>query len=415
MSNLNGVIIGKGQIGVNTLTSGDGISGLIIPQTAQPSALFLENGVRTFYTSADVKKAGYTETYDFANNTSVSRHLMEFYRMGNEGKKLYVLMVPDITTMQDIIENPNMAKKLLIYAKGEIKQLGICGKTTGEIVYVDGLPTDVFASIPKAQSLYDWSYANHFPCNILLEGYAYKGPAASVADLRAIENVNADKVSIVIGQDFKRASTKTLLAKKYAEVGTALGTLAKATVEQNIGDNEAFNLTDAKKGVWLVPGLSSNEANETVFDDLQTLENKGYIFGLNYSGIEGVRWNGDHVCAEIIQDTDGNINEHTIAYGRTHDKAMRLLRTALLPKVKKSYPVDPTTGKLPIGVQKYFKGIGDAVFAGMVRRKEISSGEMFVDPESDLITEKVLKTSYVIVPYGTIGEIRGTSNLKVSL
>ncbi|QEE51043.1 hypothetical protein FUA48_16100 [Flavobacterium alkalisoli] len=413
MANLDGVGISNGQVGANTLNASDGISAIIIACAATDTTVHGE--VKTLFNSVDVASAGFTAAFDATNNVNATRHLKEFYRMAGEGQKLYVMLVPAATTIAEILEDADKAKQLLIAAKGEVRQLAIAVNPVGEIVPLNGLPDDVYNSIPKAQALADWAYNNHFPLNIVLEGYSYTGAAAAAADLRAIENVAAPKVSIVIGQDYDHADTKTDNARKFADVGTALGTVSKARVEQNIGDNEDFNLTSATLGTWLTPGLSSHQKIEEVFSDLQTLENKGYIFGFVYSGMEGVRWNNDHVCVEIIEDAEGNINQHTIAYGRTHDKSIRLLRTALLPKVKKSYPVDPATGKLPVGVLKYFKGLGDEVYAGMVRRKEISAGEMFVDPNSDLVTEKVLKTSYVIVPYGTIGEITGTSNLRTNI
>jgi hypothetical protein len=248
-----------------------------------------------------------------------------------------------------------------------------------------------------------------------LEGYDYAGDAASVADLRDIPNVDAHKVSVVIGQDWVYAESRSGNRQKYADVGTALGVLSKAAVNQNIGDVESFNLTDAGKGVWMAPGLSSHQKNSDVIDSLQTLDTKGYIFGVEYEGIDGVRWNDDHTCTPIIVDADNNVNEHTIAYGRTHDKARRLLRTALLPKVKTTQPVDPKTGKVPVGVIKYFEKIGDGVFDDMKRRKEISYGKMTVDPDSDLVVAKELRFSDEIIPYGTVGKITGTSNLKTQM
>ncbi|SNA83368.1 conserved hypothetical protein [Flavobacterium psychrophilum] len=412
MANLNGVFIKKGRLGANTLTKNDGVSALIIgcPATTQ----LVHGIVKTLYNSVDVVNAGFTATSD-STSVNAYRHLLEFYRTAGEGQKLQLMIVPQDTTITEILENEIYAKKLIIASGGEVRQLGIAVNPTIPSVYLDGLPQDVYQSIAKAQNFHNWSFDNHFPCQILLEGYDLNGSASAVANLRSLPNISAPKVSVIIGQDYNHAETKTGNARKFADVGTALGTLSACTIEQNIGDNEAFNLTDATKNTWLVPGLSSHKMNDDVYSDLQTLENKGYIFGFIYAGMQGVRWNNDHTCVEIIQDSEGNINEHTIAYGRTHDKALRLLRTALLPKVKKTYPVDPANGQLPIGVQKYFEGIGNEVFEGMRKRKEISSGRMFVDATSDLITEKVLKTTFKLVPYGTIGEITGTSNLKTSL
>ncbi|MCG8776518.1 hypothetical protein G1K67_13535, partial [Tenacibaculum finnmarkense] len=46
------------------------------------------------------------------------------------------------------------------------------------------------------------------------------------------------------------------------------------------------------------------------------------------------------------------------------------------------------------------------------QRSEITFGKTFVDKDSDLIVSKELKVSFVLVPKGAIGEIKGTINLK---
>ena len=345
------------------------------------------------------------------------RHVSEFYRIKGEGTKLFMLLAAQATTLVQMCESTNdtLCKALITEGAGEIKQIALSVNPTGVTTSLNGMPDDVYNAIAKAQLLYNWADANFMPCNIVLEGYDFGGNAAASANLRAIENVAAPNVSVVIGQDYNYAETLIGNAKKFAEVGTALGTISAAAVNQNIGDNEAFNLTDGLKSKWLVAGLSNHTTVKSNLSDLQTLEDKGYIFGLTYAGLGGVRWNNDHTCVEIIIDAEGNINEHTIAYGRTHDKARRLLRTALLPKVKTSQPVDKSTGKLPTGVVKYFENLGDGALAQMENAKEISSGKTIVDPNSDLLIAKELKMKFQIVPYGTVGTINGTSNLKNSI
>ncbi|MDC9722369.1 MAG: DUF2586 family protein [Urechidicola sp.] len=415
MATLDGVKINRGKIGANTLAIGDSFSGLIAAAVATSSLAL--GTVTTIYNIVDAENLGIDAAYDSDNDVTVFRHISEFYRMAGEGTKLYLLLVPQATTMTDICDDAGevFAKKMLNEAEGDIRQLAVSVNPTGATVQLNGIPDDVYNAIPKAQALYDWAADRFMPLNIVLEGYDYGGDSATVADLRAIAGVNATNVSVVIGQDYDYAETLNGNAQKFAEVGTALGTVAKADVNQNIGDNEAFNLTNAFRGIWIVAGLSNHVAIKTVKSSLQTLEDKGFIFGVTYNGLDGVRWNNDHTCTEVIIDNEGNINEHTIAYGRTHDKARRVLRTALLPKVKTKQPVNPKTGKLPIGVIKYFENLGDTVLGDMETRREISVGKTTVDPDSDLITEKLLKVKFRIVPYGNVNAIEGTSNLKNSL
>jgi hypothetical protein len=337
--------------------------------------------------------------------------------MAGEGVELNFMLVGQAETLQTISEDTagDKFKLLLASAEFKIRQLAIALNPIEDeenpIVHVDGLAPDVFAAIPLAQGAAEWAYNQFMPCHIFLEGYNLNGLSSVVPNLRAIENVSGTKVTMVIGQDYNYAETKTGDAKKFADVGTVLGVCAAAGINQNIGDNEAFNLTEATKNAWLVPGLSNHKKNSEVYAQLQTFEDKGYVFGITYPGIAGVRINNDHVCAPIVIDAEGNMNEHTIAYGRVMDDAVRQLRTVYLPKVKKTYPVN-LEGKLPPGVVVSLEAIGDNVFNDMVNATEISSGKSIVDPDSDLLVEKELNVSFNLQPTGVIGFLNGTINLK---
>lgn len=408
MANLKGVDIKKGRLGSNTLGGSDAISGIIIGCVASPKLAFESPAV--VFNMRDVEQFGITDEFDKTNNVNAYRHLSEFYRMSGEGNKLHLMLVAQETTEVEICDQK--AKKLLAYAGGEIRQLAIAVNPKQKATMLKGMAADVFNAIPKAQALADWAYQNHMPCQIFLEGFAYGGTASSAANLRAIKDVNATKVSVVVGQDFIYAKGKAGNAQKFADVGTVLGVCAKATVNQNIGENESFDLTDATLGSWLEPGLSSHIPNKEVLEDLQTLEDKGFIFGITYPGMAGVRLNNDHVCTPVIVDSDNSMNEHTLSYGRVVDKAVRGLRNAYLPKVKTNWAVDEKTGKLSPGTVVAMEDIGDRVFEDMIKRGEISYGKTYVDAESDLLVDKVLKVGYKIVPRGTIGEIKGVVNLK---
>ncbi|MGP1514462.1 MAG: DUF2586 family protein [Bacteroidales bacterium] len=281
---------------------------------------------------------------------------------------------------------------------------------------------DVYTAIEKAQDLYDWSYETFRPCQIVLEGRGFSAATGTAAaDLRQMKDadnnvISCYKVSVCIGQDYNFAETQDAIGKKYADVGTMLGMLASKKVNENIGEVEGGNLMNVKQGLWTKAALSNHKSIAEMDSELQTLEDKGYIFAISYAGLDGVYFNNDHTCTPIIKDKEGYFNEYTISYGRVHDKAVRDLRTALLPKVKSSQPVDSKTGKLPTAIVKYFEAIGDEVFNTMAAEGLITSGKTTVDKDSDLlISPRVLKVAFVIVPMGQIDEIKGTINLKTSI
>lgn len=414
---MSGVEITKGQLGANTIASSDKTAGFVVSVVSKPSGMTLGN-VYKFYNIKDVEEMGITKDFD---HSIVHHQISEFYRMAGEGSVLFLMLVSGDVSMVDMLDvDQPYAKKLINEADGEIRKLALGLTLTIEDTpsVTSGLNDDVFAAIPKAQAFADWCYENHRPLNIFLEGRDYADNAATVADLTKIPDTKAPKVSVVIGQDYKLASDTELPSYygNYAAVGNVLGCSVKGKINQNLGENESMNITDAGKDAFLIGGLSSHTPIKDVESDWEILDAKGYIFPIREVGLAGLRWNNDHTCVEQILDAEGNINEHTVAYGATIDKASRLLRTALLPKVKTVQPVDPKTGKLPVGVVKYFEGLGNTVFEKMKAEGEISEGKTTIDPNSNLLTgDKALIASFELVPYGTINKIKGSINLKNNL
>ncbi len=417
MANLGAVNIQKGVIGSNTVGTPSSISGLIVECSIIGSSGLGYFQHRVLKSLDDAKALGLDDDYDTNNNVVVFRHIKEFFRMAGEGSELHFMIAPRNFGVHNMFidtppgSNDAPVKKLMMAAEGKIRQIAVAANPTSTATppYLDGIHQNVRNAITPAQQCAVWAYDNYMPVRFLIEGRAYKGNPNQLIDFRTLD---APNVAVVIGQDYDHAHSFPNPVRRYADVGTALGTLSAASIEQNIGDNTAFSLTNKLLGIWVTPGLSSHDKNSSVYNELQQLEDKGAIFGITYVGLEGVRWNGDHTCVEVILDNQGNINEHTLAYGRTIDEVVRALRSAYLPHVKTSKPVDPQTGLLPKAVVKFFDGVGNDVFADFINQGKISAGLAITDPNSDLLVEKKLKVNFKVVPYGTIGEITGTINLK---
>ena len=425
MGSLKGVNIQRGTIGASVVQGADAITGLLA--TGVAVAADVANGISGIALGQTVKLTsltdaeayGINESYDSTNSLSVYRHISEFYRMFPNGTLYLMLYSGD---MEDAFAE-QYAKKLIIDANGEIRILGIANTPAAATEeYLNGFPEDVFGSIQLGQQLYDWAFSTFRPCQIILEGRDFNAAnAASALDLRNITISNqvleAFKVSVCIAQDWKFADGLDAIRKKMADLGTMLGSIAKKAVNENIGEVEGGNLVDTTNNKWLVAGLSNHQTIAGWDSQLEALDSKGYIFAISYTGIAGYYWNNDHTCTPIKKDKDGYFNEYTISYGRVHDKAVRDLRTCLLPKVKSTQPVDPDTGKLPQALVTYFERLADDdVFNAMAAEGLITAGKTTVDPESDLlISPRELKVSFVLVPTGQIDEIKGTINLKTSI
>lgn len=427
MGSLRGVDIRRGVVGANTLGNDDAICGLLVnaPAIAAVAEGVLGLAVGQTISVTSLKEAeayGITSAYDSTNNVRVHRHISEFYRMAAEGTKLYIMLYTgDFTAAIDTV---TYAKQMLVDAEGSIRQLAIAYNPAADYVatYTDGLESIVRTALAKAQALYDWAFDANKPCQIILEGRGFNAVnAAAALNLRAIDvaGVEAEyyKVSLCIGQDWDYAETQNAVGKKMADVGTMLGSIALLAVNHNIGEVENVNLLNTAKSKWLTAGLSNHKTILEMYTELEDLDTKGYVFAISYEGYAGKFWNNDHTCTPIKMDEDGNINEYSISLGRTHDKAVRILRVALLPKVKSTQPVNASTGLLPIGVVKSFENIGDTkCFDQMLKANEISYGKTIVDASSSLLLPpRELRVSFELVPTGQVDVIKGTINLKASV
>ena len=410
---LRGVTLKEGRIGTNV--SGDSREFGIICNgvTVQDKA-----GLNTTYKllrPSDAEALGITEDYDKENNVRVFRHISEFYRRATEGRALHIRLVPQAMKPAEMVDE---AKILAVEAEGKISDLVFAYNPPEghEETLVDGFNGDVRAAIQPLQQFAEWTDQKDMPLHTILEGRALADDLSTVIDLRALKVgeavLMAEKVTCVFGQDWAYADTLDDLGKKFADVGTFLGVIASQAWNRNPGEVETQNLSNATLGVWTIGGLSNHKKYSEVFESLETLNDKGYVFPIKFQGLSGYWWNDGHVCAPIIMDAKGNMNQHTIYYSHTMDEAKRNLRRVYLPEVKK--PVQLEDGKLPVGMVDYYNEIGNAEFERLASpgTNLISEGKAYTDADSDLLIEKLLKISFAVVPTGCVNEISGTINLK---
>ena len=406
---LRGIKITEGKIGANV--AGDGREfGLIGNGVAVIGAGKV--ALSTHYALSRLSDAvaiGIDAAYDTTNSVNIFRHISEFYRRAGEGKKLHLMLVAQTVIIDEMTE---AAKTLAVAADGNITDLAFCFNPAPAYIetLVDGMNADVFAAIPVLQAFAEWADEHDMPLHTILEGRGIGDTLSALSDLRDIEALEAEKVTLVIGQDWDYAETLWALGKLFADVGTFLGVVASQPWNRNPGEVETQNLTNASLGVWMTGGLSNHKKYAEVYADLETLNDKGYVFPLKYQGLSGYWWNDGHVCAPIVLDNTGSMNQHMIYYSHTIDMVKRALRVAYLPEVKK--PVVLEEGLLPASMVGYYDAVGDGIFERMAGRELISDGKATTDPQSDLLIAKILVVQFAVVPTGCINEIVGIINLK---
>jgi hypothetical protein len=373
MSTLNDVVITKLSGGLGRRTPDqDMISGLLF-DGVETTKLALDK-VERLASLEDAEALGITPDYD-VNGQSAYYQIQQFFRMNPSGD-LYI-MATEAASYPDIAKKAMDMQEL---ANGNIRQMAIIfsGETKFSVTE---------ATVTIAQTKAAISYKNYMPFEVILEGKGFDADTApSLAEL------NAENVSVVVAMDVEKA--KLVTYKNTAAVGMALGAISRAKVSENIAWIEKFNLTGEG---FAKAGFVGGQEIKTL-GTLSTLNEKRYIFAKTHTGLAGVYFNDSHTCTSETSD---------FAYvesNRTINKATRLLRTALLPKLASPVLVD-IDGKLPQSVSKSFEGLCRAALEGMVANQEVSAFDVYVDPKQNILATSELRVKAEITPIGTARKI----------
>lgn len=341
-------------------------------------------------------------------------HISEFYRnSGNiDGAGRLYVMFADCSLSWDAIEVMQRA------SGGTINQLGIWSEQP--LWKVNGVSEMYNLNLVKG--LNDKAVAlaaQNQPLSVVLSA----NPSNTGADTAEGKKVDLNKipscicessrVSCVLGQAHcELISTMQKCNINNTPVGflgTVMGCLAKANVQESIAWVKMFNLfsenfqeinlgfgdinmTDEEEFI----SLNLYESlSPTLLDDL---DDKGYIFPIKYAGREnGVYISKDQTCS--------NGDYRTIARNRTINKSRRAVRTALLPYVNAPLMVNPATGFLAPSKITAFKTLISDILSGMQKSQEISGYAVNIDASQNVLVNDTLKISYVIVPVGVATKI----------
>ncbi|WEK18180.1 MAG: DUF2586 family protein [Candidatus Pedobacter colombiensis] len=339
----------------------------------------------------DAKLLGLDEEYDKDNNSLLYHHIQRFF-MRNPNAELHILLAPSGASMQEMVDKDMpYGQKLLKEAGGRIKVLFVAD-SMGNLG-----SSPLSTTIATAQDLHDFEFSKFRYVDIVLEGRRVgpdRGPMGEpmgglmIEDLRAL---TAPNVSVVIAQD----PSATAIDPNYAAVGDFCGHLSAIAVSQNVGEQIAeFNMVDVANDAFVSANVSSGiPVSSLTDDDLDSLDDYGYIFLAPVSGLPGLYWNDSHTCTLISDDYA------FIERNRVINKAIRLVRTALLPKVKGRVKVDAVTGKILPEERKALENTISSSLDVLVENGDLSGGvDAYIDPDQNILQTDEITTEITFVP-----------------
>lgn len=398
------IVVNDGNLGRRS-PNADMVSGFVMGGIA--TADYALGDIVELRSVADAEALGLTAAYDTANSILVHHHIDRFF-LRNESGILHLMLVAQAVTLTEMVDKDNAyLAKLLREKAGAIVQWAVAlNPVVGYVpTLVTGLDEDVVNAIPKAQELIEAEFAAFRYSDGFIEGRSFNGTAAAALDLRTLD---APGVSVVIGAD-KNISEAVAIYNAYAAIGDVLGFCSAAAVSQNIGEqSQAFNLTNAAQEAFIRAGLSSNKPLSDYSDtDLDNLHDKGYIFADINSGEVGFWLNDSSTCVAISSDFAYKENRRTI------NKAIKLARKALNPRIKGRIYVDPESGKIAPTDAKEFETLTKGAIRPMKEDGDISGGiDAYVDPEQNILATSQLNVELTFVPVAIGRKIKLTIGFK---
>lgn len=353
------------------LNSEDGVMGMVLTGDTEGSVTagtpFLVNSFSAF------EALGVTVT----NNAWAYRQVKEFYQETGDGIELYLQFAPDTMTVAQMadVTNANGAVKLLDFAAGRIKVLGVMADPAGFTVTVtNGLDANVHLAITKMNALAVAYAAKNCPFWGIVGGTSFNGTSSALTDYTLS---NYDFTSCLIGDTETGAN---------ACLGLLLGRIAIIPVQRKVSRIK----TGALSSLTAFIGSVSAEKYTTT----ATIHDRGYISIRSVAGKNGFFFTGDPTCTATTSDYRFG------ARVRVMNKAHRIAYATFIEEVDGEVPVEDD-GKIEGGYAAYLEQqILTQINGLMTAPRNISSASAFVDPAQNVISTNEVNIVLKLTPVG---------------
>ncbi len=374
--------LSNGQLGA-VLQTNDGITGLITTGTTEGAYTVGDTILITGL--ADFMGHGIT----IAGNAFAYKQVKEFYDEAGAGSKLYLMLVPVTMKVNQIADktNANGAEKLLLFANGQIKVLGILTDDNAvylggsPVVITNGLNADVSTAVTNMAALALDRFQAQQPFRCIIGGTSYTGVATALTDVTS--GTSNNRTSVLIGDS---------VSGEAVCMGLLLGRIAVIPVQRKISRVRTGALTNqsAYVGVLSATAIGAN---------LSVIASKGYITFITYPNISGYYFSGDDTCSSVDDDY------HFLARGRVIDKAHLLTYATFVQEIDDEVLVN-TDGTLDAGFCKWLgRQIENQINNTMTANKEISNVACYIDPMQNIISTSQLNIVLKITPVGYASDI----------
>lgn len=178
-------------------------------------------------------------------------------------------------------------------------------------------------------------------------------------------------------------------------VGTVIGLLSAASVHESIGWVRKF-----PTGIS-VPAFSDGTLYKDVDKALiEVLDSARYIFFVTYAGISGSYISDSNTMDSATSDYS------QIENVRTMDKAVRGIRTYLIPELGGNVYIDSDTGKLQSYTVSHLETVANKALEDMEKAGELSGYKVEIDPDQNVLSSSTVEFVIKQVAVGVMRKIK---------
>ena len=328
---------------------------------------------KQIFSLEDAKKIGITE----AETPFAYKHIKAFYEYAGTSAELWVMLVSDATTMEQMADHEKtFAKKLLEDAGGKIRVLGILKKSSGSPAISGSIDADTDKAVIMAQKLADDFAEKYFPVRVIISANDFSGDVQSLKDY---STTKFNRVSLLL------ANTD---GEKEASIGLALARLASTPVQRNIGrvKDGAVEHTQA-----YFTGGAKVESLSSAWD---SIADKNYIFLRNFAGKAGFFFTDDPT---LTGETD---DFKTLANGFVMDKAVIIAYNVLVENLEDEIQVTENGTIHPAIIKAWQNSVESNINGQMTSKGELSNCKVVIDENQDIIKSGIMEVDIKLQPVG---------------
>lgn len=368
-----------------SLTGEDHITGLIVYVSTLPEG-FADEPIQAVSTIDRAEALGITSDAAAWEIRVLHYHLSEIFRL-NPAISLYVGLFTKPTGAYTFSE----LKTIQNYAAGRLRQVGIYAASNA--LAADDLTT--------LEGVADTLESEDVPLSVI-----YAPKITNVVSLPTdLAGGNKNRVSVLIGQAGSGVGATLFTDEQntakdtVGSIGVALGILSGCPVHESIAWIKKY-----PTGIDLPAFGDGTLLRDLDRATIETLDETGrYLFFVTYCGLSGSYFNDNHTMDAPTSDY-AYIN--TV---RTMDKAVRGIRTYLLPELGGTLYIDADTGKLQAYTVEHLTTVANKQLEDMEKAGELSGFLAEVDPEQNVLATSSVE---IVVKQVEVGVMRKI-NLKI--